>query len=250
MIQESNPIASIPQINSVRHELKFRKLKVSQVDRISPHMIRIKLYGDDLDQFTSLAFDDHVKIFIHKNDTVYKRDYTPRYFDSDKKELVLDFAVHDAGPATDFALTAKVGDELEVAGPKGSRCITGNITNWIMIGDETALPAIGRCIENLGAGTNVTSIIMISDPRDQQVFETKAVHAHHWIHRQQVSDHDTYQTLEILNQFEFCSNTFFWIAGEATMVNSVKKYLKEERDVDSHWIKSSGYWKQGIAQGD
>ena len=48
----------------VRHPLRFRQLQVSQVERLTPHLVRITLAGDDLDGFVSLGFDDHVKLFF------------------------------------------------------------------------------------------------------------------------------------------------------------------------------------------
>lgn len=47
----------------VRHELRFRQLTVKTVQRLTPHLIRITLTGDDLAGFTSPGFDDHAKIF-------------------------------------------------------------------------------------------------------------------------------------------------------------------------------------------
>ena len=48
----------------VRHELRFRQLDVTRVEDITPAMRRITLAGPDLAGFTSLSFDDHVKLFF------------------------------------------------------------------------------------------------------------------------------------------------------------------------------------------
>ena len=52
----------------VRHETKRRRLEVIGIDNISKHMIRVSLGGQDLDGFTSLGFDDHVKLFFPQTD--------------------------------------------------------------------------------------------------------------------------------------------------------------------------------------
>lgn len=241
----SESTGEVPVIEKIMHELKFRKLEVAHIQTITPHMIRMVVKGDDLEGFTSLSPDDHVKLFLKKGEETYKRDYTPRYYDADKKELTLDFVVHEGGPATEFALTAKPGDILEMGGPKGSRRISGNIKNWILIGDETALPAIGRRIEELSGDETATSIVLIPDPQDQQIFESKAQHEHYWIHRP-VNQSDRFADVtQTLNLIEFMPNTFFWIAGESSMVKGVKAYLRDERGVSKDWIKASGYWKMG-----
>jgi len=48
----------------------------------------------------SLSPDDHLKLFVPSapGDTVH-RDYTPRRYHQQARTLVIDFAVHDAGPA-------------------------------------------------------------------------------------------------------------------------------------------------------
>ena len=47
----------------VRHEPRRRTLTIKQVEKIAAHMIRVTLTGD-LNDFTSLGFDDHIKLFF------------------------------------------------------------------------------------------------------------------------------------------------------------------------------------------
>ncbi len=52
-----------PRAERVRHQPRRRELDVLRVEKIAAHMIRVTL-GGDLDGFTSLGFDDHVKLFF------------------------------------------------------------------------------------------------------------------------------------------------------------------------------------------
>lgn len=131
----------VPEIHRVRHELHRRSLEVVKVERLTPHMIRISLAGSDLAGFVSSSPDDHIKIFIPGLDGApVRRDYTPRKYNPAAGKLVLDFVNHEGGPAAAWARAAKVGDHLDIGGPKGSQIISGNIAHWLLIGDETALP--------------------------------------------------------------------------------------------------------------
>src|SRR5579872_883330 len=110
----------------VRHEARRRTLTIKQVDKIAAHMIRITLTGD-LEGFTSLGFDDHVKLFFPDGTTnaegapnTIGRDFTPRRYDRAGNTLEIDFAIHDAGPATRWAAQAKPGQTLSLGGPRGS----------------------------------------------------------------------------------------------------------------------------------
>src|SRR5690606_35293208 len=111
--------------------------------------------GDEVTGFTSLGFDDHVKVCFPTGPTdaaspedlaqMVSSDFTPRHFDAAKGELWIDFFLHEAGPATSWAAGAKAGDTLIVGGPKGSAILASEgIQLQLMIGDETAIPAIAR----------------------------------------------------------------------------------------------------------
>jgi Siderophore-interacting protein len=163
-----------PTIRRMRHELKFRELTVANTKRLTPHMIRMTLTGVDLADFASGSFDDHIKVFIPGEGEPAKRDYTPRRFDIEAQELVIDFANHGEGPAASWARMAKPGSTVQIGGPRGSRVIEGKIAHWVLIGDETALPAMGRKLEELPKGVKATMIAAVPGPEDEQAIEGQA----------------------------------------------------------------------------
>jgi NADPH-dependent ferric siderophore reductase len=79
------------RIRRVRQEPRRRDLQVLRVDAPSPHVHRITFGGDDLADFASHAFDDHVKVFVPAPDggPQVARDYTPRRFDALRRELLV-----------------------------------------------------------------------------------------------------------------------------------------------------------------
>ena len=50
-------------VDRVRHPLKMRLLKVLRTHRVSPQLLRVTLGGEDLADFVSGSFDDHIKVF-------------------------------------------------------------------------------------------------------------------------------------------------------------------------------------------
>ena len=68
------------------------------------------------------------------------RDYTPRAFDQASGRLTIDFAIHGAGPVTAWALAVRVGDALNIGGPRGSTILPDDLDWLCLIWDETALP--------------------------------------------------------------------------------------------------------------
>jgi len=244
---ETNPLPVTPRIERVRYELKRRVLTVTQVERITPQMLRITLTGNDLADFVSASPDDHVKIFIPTSSgEPERRDYTPRRFDAATRSLVLDFAVHEAGPATRWALEAAPGSSLEIGGPRGSAVVTG-VKRWLLVGDETALPAIGRRIEEADAGAMITAVAAVAGPQEEQIFETQADLRLLWAHRPLSRATDPAPLISALHGVTFEPDTFVWIAAEASVARAVRSYIVETRGHSLPWLKAAGYWLLGKA---
>jgi NADPH-dependent ferric siderophore reductase len=232
------------EITRVRHELRRRLLTVSAVENITPQMRRITLTSPDLHDFVSASFDDHVKLmFPGSGDQPEMREYTPRRFDAAGNTLVIDFALHEAGPATAWAIAAKVGDTLQIGGPRGSAVIPDDFDWYLLVGDETALPAIGRRIEELRAGVPVTSVVI----GEAQQVPTKADWTSHWIARDTASD-DTSLLRAALDKVVLPDGEgFVWIAAEAGVARSLRSYIVETRGHAKAWTKAAGYWTRGQA---
>lgn len=252
----------------VRHQLKFRIVTVQEVLQISPSLIRIVFQGDDLADFKSDSFDDHVKLFFPDAATgrlikpemtehglkfaddikPISRDYTPRLFDLDAKTLAIDFVIHDAGPATEWAQHAKIGDQIAIGGPRGSMVIPMAYQHYVLIGDETALPAIARRLEELPASAQATVVVEVNSSNDEITFKSAAKTQITWLHREgQASGQVTLfkQALESLSlpQHDY----FIWVATETQVARQLRKTLVEQYQVAKDAIKAAGYWQHGTS---
>lgn len=231
-----------------RREPKRRSVTVTAVEQLTPKMRRIRFASPDLHDFASDAPDDHIKLFFDDAALGRRmRDYTPRRFDPVLGTLTIDFALHQAGPATAWALAAKPGDRLEIGGPRGSTILADDFDWYLLIGDETALPAIGRRIEELRPGVPVISIVVIDGAAERQSFATAASWAPYWAHRTGDAD-DAALLRRVLAGITLpAGDGFVWIAAEA----EVARDLREEILGLGHppaWLKSSGYWTRSAAQ--
>lgn len=239
-------------ISRHRYELKRRELTVQTVQRLTPCMQRIVFTGEDLADFESLSADDHVKLFfVDAQGEPTGRDYTPRAFDPQARTLTIDFALHEddeTGPATRWALQARPGDMLVIGGPRGSTIVPESFDWWLLIGDESALPSIGRRLEVLPAGMRVTSLITVTGVPEQQLFHTATRHELIWVHRPAAAANNPEPVLAALRRWQMPpGDGFVWVASEATVARAVRAYLTEERGHKLGWMKSSGYWLKGTA---
>jgi NADPH-dependent ferric siderophore reductase len=246
--QEWHPLAA-HQITRVRHETRRRILTVTSIEHLTPRMLRIGFTAPDLGDFVSASPDDHIKLFFPAGEAAQPvmRDFTPRSFDTRTGRLVIDFALHDAGPATEWAAGAKPGDKLEIGGPRGSAVVPDDFDWYLLIGDETALPAIGRRVEELRPGVPVLTAVVIAGPDEVQHFETRAAWTPLWVVRDGAAD-DAVQLLAALDGRELPPGEgFVWIAAEAQVARSLRVAMAEGRGHPREWIKASGYWSRGEA---
>jgi NADPH-dependent ferric siderophore reductase len=54
--------------------------------------------------------------------------------------------------------------------------IADDLEWWLLVGDETALPSISRRVEALAAGVRAVTLVAVSGPDEEQVFDTRAEH--------------------------------------------------------------------------
>lgn len=249
----------------VRHELRFRQLAVKTVQRVTPHLIRVTLTGDDLAGFQSPGFDDHAKIFFPDPTTgklslpamgpegpvwpegrPTMRDYTPRRHDAKAGTLEIDFALHEAGPATQWAEQAKPGDILGVGGPRGSFIVPTEFDWHLLIGDDTALPAISRRLAELPAGARVVVLAEVDSEADELPFETKAELTLKWAHRKGAEPGLSPVLLDTLKAMQLPAGDFHaWVGCESAIAKALRAHLVGERGANPKWTRASGYWRRG-----
>lgn len=253
------------EVTRVRHALKFRLLQVKRVHAMNPRLIRVTLTGEALADFETASFDDHVKVFFPQpGETMpvipeagpdgpvfdpakpksIARDFTPRRFDREALELDIEFALHQAGPATAWASQAAPGQTLGIGGPRGSFVVPSHFDWHLLIGDETALPAIARRLEELPEGTRAATLIEVADPSACIELNSRADLYAQWCYRD-----ETAQSGDVLSALRELylpdGEGYVWAAGEATLMRSVRQLLCDERGIDKRRIRASAYWKRG-----
>ncbi|KPG85356.1 MULTISPECIES: siderophore-interacting protein [Pseudomonas] len=246
-------------IHRVMHEIKRRKLEVLRVTDLTPRMRRITLGGPELAGFISLGTDDHVKLLFPQNaeqtaalETLQlgagkdngpmpeMRDYTPRRYDLEKMELDIDFVLHGDGPASTWAEQAQPGQFLHIGGPRGSMIVPDIFDSYLLIGDETALPAIARRLENLAANRKALVVIEVENGAEQQMLESAAQFNVIWVLREGGKDNllTTVKQLQVPK-----GNLYAWVATETKVSRQIRRVLIDEHGLDEQFIKAVGYWR-------
>ncbi len=238
--------ATSPVFDRVRHDAIRRTLTIASVDPLGPDMVRITLTGPELQGFVSLAPDDHIKLFLPDGaGGIVARDMTPRQFNPASLSLAIDVALHPVGPVADWARATVPGQTISMGRPRGSRVLSGPIQSWLLMGDETALSAMGRRIEEATSGNRITMIACIPGPEGEQSFQTRADLDVIWIFRPLSRATDPEPLLSALGRQAMTDPTMIWIAAESGVARALKTYLLDVRGHPSGWIQAKGYWSAG-----
>lgn len=252
------------EVQRVRHPIAVRMLRVKRVAMLSASMRRITLAGDDLAGFVSASFDDHLKLMLPPapgekpavptpgpNGLVFDegkprpamRDYTPRRYDPVAGELDIDFVLHHAGPATDWASQAEPGQYVAIGGPRGSFVVPTGYDWHLLAGDETAIPAIARRLEELPAQAKAIVFIAIKTEGARLALPSACQLQLHW-----VLDAAPGALASAVRGISLpAGEGYAWAAGEYSEIKAVREVLVDVLGMDKSRIRASSYWRKAAA---
>jgi NADPH-dependent ferric siderophore reductase len=252
--------------------------EVLRTEHITSHMIRVVLGGRGFDTFTPSEFtDSYVKLIFVDDDVDVSalphpltldsfadlpdakkpvvRTITVRSADTAARELAVDIAVHgDHGAAGPWAAKATPGQSMYLMGPSGAYSPDPAADWHLMVGDETALPAISVALEALPALAIGQVFIEVADPSDEIPLAAPDGVQINWILRggradlvgeERAGDHSP--LVEAVKSAHWLpGQVHAFVHGEAQAVmHNLRPYIRKEHGVDAKWASISGYWRRG-----
>ncbi|MET8608942.1 SIP domain-containing protein [Streptomyces rubiginosohelvolus] len=258
----------------VTFPIVLRELTVLRVADITPGMRRVTLGGEqlrafhrdglDLPALRSEGFDDHVKFFFADGDAPpvlpgqnvssldwpadarpIAKDYTPVRYDPEAGEIDFDFVRHEGGVASSWAQAVQPGEVTWIAGPKMSHGHPEGVDWLLVIGDETALPAIGRWLAEMPAGTRAKVFIEVGEESHRQDLPTEADATITWLSRDGAPAGTTDLLERAVRSMEWLpGEAYVWAAGEAVSLKGIRRHLSTERGVPRERTHITGYWRR------
>ncbi|MFT3876676.1 MAG: siderophore-interacting protein [Propioniciclava sp.] len=258
-----------------------RRLQVIRAVDVTPGMRRVTLGGPGLAAhaapngnpvaaFRSEGFDDEFKVILPNPQTGEllvpaqgegtldwpreafgnTRTYTIRRWDPEAGELDLDVVKHGSGPGTTWAYSCRPGDDIHIAGPKVS---SGHPpARWVLIaGDETALPAIGRWLEEMPAESVAEVFIEVADATRIQDLAAPSGARITWLTRDGAPAGTTTWLFDALRAAPWHGDDVYaWVAGEAITLAPIRRWLRQEKGLPKERVEVTGYWRRaGNADG-
>ncbi len=235
------------QVVSFQDDRTLRNVKVVSVHRPTPGVRRVILGGHSLKTFQTDLPAQWVKIFL-PDGTAHPvgRAFTIQHFDAVKKELTFDITLHERGPMSRWALNAKPGNALQLAGPRGG--FKGvSPRSWLLLAaDETGLPAIASIVRQLPADLVVHIFAEIADETERPFLEVQPRVHIRWIYRNGSPTQDPETLSEVLRYSPLpATGGDAWIAAEASVIRTIRTHLLRERGFELGRVHAAGYWKRG-----
>ena len=272
--------ASVPAVPLV-DPFRLFSVEVLRKEWLTPGMVRVTFGGADLAGFVNGGCDQRIKLLLplegqtepvlpdenveggwyrgwQRMPAIWRpvmRTYTVRAQRPGAGEVDVDLALHSGpaeGPASRWARATNPGDRIAVYGPTtpGAGGVEFHLPpeadEVLIAGDEAALPAIAAILETLPADLPARVFVRITDPAHRQPLPTAASARIHWL------DGGTglAEAVEADDEMrvDVPSSPYAWIAGEASRVRALRRYLVNDRAYPRKAVTFMGYWRKGRAE--
>ncbi len=171
-----------------------------------------------------------------------KRSMTVRFWEPDQSHLTVDFVLHGSGPASTWAARTDEGARAWAEPTKGGYAVPPPGSFLVLVGDDTALPAIGAIVEALDPSIEVCTVLEVVDAADERPLSTVRDVDPIWLHRGDDASTTGQQALALIEDLDVPDDAYWWVAGERSAVLSMRDHLVESRgvgrdhyDINAHW---------------
>ena len=241
-------------------------MTVASVDRVTPRLVRVAFAGAELEGFSVEQPGASVRLLLPSPGTSELvvpawngneflladgqrpviRTFTPLRADPDARELDLEVVIHGHGVASAWADVAERGMPAAISGPGRGYVIDANASDFLLAGDETAIPAIGQLLGELPPSTPTYAHIEVAHSDGRAPLPDHQSASVTW-HDLPPDAPPGDALVAAVQGAAVGGDTRVWVAGEAAAVQRVRRYLFQERGFPRAHATVRGYWKHGRA---
>jgi NADPH-dependent ferric siderophore reductase len=268
----SEIVAMVGKYHRPSHR-RMLTLAVHARERISAHFVSLTLGGPDVDLLEKSGYDQWGRFFIPgpgqvditiPSSTRWRvqivsaakrpriRSYTIRRFRPELSAFDIEVAVHEnaddaEAPGSAWALSAHPGDTLGFLDEGHSYGATPNAEWQLLVGDESAVPAILAIVERSILPTQAFLEVPTRDDVRRDIPES-AAGGIHWLPRDDDKIKPGTLALQAVKDARLAPGPFYtWVAGESSLPTGVRRHLVNDRGVPKSDIAFTGYWRHGRA---
>lgn len=240
---------------------------IERIEQVTERVRRVHLGGDDLRRFEPGLPGAHIKLFLpapgesrpplpagyEGRRAVFAdgvvppvlRTYTPLRFDP-RGHLEVEMVVHGEGFASDWVQRARAGDSILVAGPRGGWEVPQDGAWYLVVADETAIPAATQVLAALPDRELVVALEVIGEGEERRM--GLGGREAQWLYRGDDARQAGMAIEQFVRQLELPGGRgYAWVACEAGAMRRIRRHLIGDRGIPPEHLVTRGYWKLGVA---
>jgi NADPH-dependent ferric siderophore reductase len=272
-----HPVTSIEQERARLDAIKTFFTTVVRVEDLTPGLRRITFGGGDLadvrwlspDQFfyvllpplgsTQMSID---RTFTWEQVRELPPDvqprgayYTVRHHRPEVNEIDIDVVRHgddvpESRSASTWAAHAGPGDVAALWGPRTSWEPPADTQAYLLVADETGLPAVGAIMDHLPSDATVRVVVEVADAQEQQPLAVGPDVQVTWLHRNGAEPGTTTQLVDAVRALTDsdrwpAGQVYAWGGGETKAMTATRRHLRDHVRLARHQVSMVGYWRRG-----
>ncbi|MCJ1695815.1 MULTISPECIES: siderophore-interacting protein [Rathayibacter] len=251
-------------------------LTVLRTERFGDHLARVHLGGPGFDAFAAEAdpaalatTDKYVKLLLPRagvdveppydldalratlapEDLPVRRTYTIRSVDPANRSLAIDFVLHgDDGVAGPWAASAVPGDRIAFNGPGGAWSPSTEPGAFhLLLGDDSALPAIAAALESMPAHARGLALIEVHGAEDEQPLPAPDGVEVRWLHRGELAAGRAL-VAAVRAESRPTGVLDVFAHGERGAMKELRALLQDDWGLERRALSLSAYWALGRAE--
>lgn len=256
------------ELEITRDAIKTFVGTVSRVEQISDRFRKVTIHSESLDGYRSAGPDSFVYVLVPpRGQSELSIDesfswqevqalpeekqpggayYTVRSFSTETNELELWFVLHgDEGSGSAWATKAAVGDPVALWGPRTSLTQRPGTDHYLLVADETGVPALLNILEYLPADASIDALIEVSDAQECVSLQNLAGELAGrvtWLHRAGTETSNLLDAVKGLDQLS--AATYTWGGAESRVMTAIRRHLRDDQGFEKEAVDLIAYWRR------
>lgn len=268
------PLTEAERAMQQTSELRTMLTSVSAVEDVHPHLRRITFKGGDLATFSPVGPDTFLYVLLPppgRDELTIDRSfsweahaqmpdedrpvgayYTLRHWRPDEQEIDMLFVLHgDSGPASAWAAGATPGDPVALWGPRTAYAPPAGTDWYLLVADDTGLPAVAAILESLPEGTHVRVFAEVDNPDERQALPEAPSFDVTWLYREGAPAGRTTQLADAVRAMPWPEGAaYVWGGGESRAMTAVRRYVRNDIGLGREQVSLVGYWRHDAHASD
>lgn len=162
-----------------------------------------------------------------------------------ENELDLWFVLHgDEGAVSRWAAAAEPGARLALWGPRVAFDPPPGTRRFLLIGDETAQPAIAAIVDGLDDDCEVRTLLETQCETTAAPVPARAPGANRWCYRGEAAPGTSESLLHaVMTETIDPEGLYVFGAAATRRIAEIRRFLKQERGVPNARMHLTGYWR-------